>query len=150
MGFAILVKMTLRVQRTINCYQKEVGLKNLQFAYVGICFYLCKVKINLVKLTDVMSVVNSDKDMEKAFRKFYEKLKEVEWKLPHDILKTFNSADILNFQTMNRVVFNIGENKYRLICGYHFGYSYVQLFVKFVGSHEQYDLIDACKIEMFK
>ena len=88
--------------------------------------------------------------MKKAFYKFYEKLKEVDWQNPNDVLKTFNSADILKCKNGNRIVFNVGGNKYRLICGYHFGKSYTQLFVKFVGTHKEYDIIDACEVNIFK
>ena len=88
--------------------------------------------------------------MEQAFVKFYQKLKEVEWKKPNDVLKTFNSADIINCTNENRIVFNVGGNKYRLICGYYFGINTIQLFVKFVGTHKEYDSVDACKVNMFK
>ncbi len=88
--------------------------------------------------------------MEKAFLKFYYKLKEVEWKTPNDILSSFNSADILNCSKGNRIVFNVGGNKYRLICGYYFGKSIIQLFVKFVGTHQEYNAIDACNVNIYK
>ena len=88
--------------------------------------------------------------MEKAFLKFYYKLKEVEWKTPNDILNSFNSADILKCATGNRIVFNVGGNKYRLVCGYFFGKSNIQLFVKFIGTHKEYDSIDPCKVNMYK
>jgi len=103
------------------------------------------VKINLVKWANILERVEKDKEMKKAFYKFYEKLKEVDWQNPNDFLKTFNSADILKCKNGNRIVFNVGGNKYRLICGYHFGKSYTQLFVKFVGTHKEYDLIDLVK-----
>jgi len=108
------------------------------------------VKLNVVKWTNILDRIENDKDMKKAFLKFYEKLKSVNWKVPNDILKTFNSADILKCKTGNRVVFNVGGNKYRLICGYHFGKSHIQLFVKFVGTHKEYNFIDACAVNMYK
>ena len=88
--------------------------------------------------------------MRNAFLKFYGKLRATEWNIPADILKTFNSADIVKCKPSNRVVFNVGGNKYRLICGYHFGNQCINLFVKFVGTHKQYDKIDVCSVEMFK
>ncbi|MFT6337874.1 MAG: mRNA interferase HigB [Saprospiraceae bacterium] len=112
--------------------------------------YICNVKVNLVKWVNVLEIVKSNPEMKKAFIKFYLKLKTVEWKHPNDVLKTFNSADILKCTNGNRIIFNLGGNKYRLICGYYFGVNTIHLFVKFVGTHKQYDRIEACKIEMFK
>jgi mRNA interferase HigB len=80
-----------------------------------------------------------------SFSRFIETINEVDWEKPEDIIKTFNTADILNCQ---RVVFNIGGNNYRLICGYAFGKKYVHLFIKFIGTHAEYDKIDACKTEL--
>ncbi len=108
------------------------------------------MKVNLVKWVNVLEIIEKDKEMLNAFVKFYEKLKEAKWKKPNDVLKTFNSADIINCKTSNRIVFNISGNKYRLITGYYFGKTIVNLYVKFVGTHSQYDKLDVCEINMFK
>lgn len=108
------------------------------------------MKVNLVKWMNVLDVVEKDYEMRNAFLKFYEKLKNTEWNIPSDIFNTFNSADIIKCESSNRIVFNIGGNKYRLICGYHFGRTYINLFVKFVGTHTQYDKIDVCNVNIFK
>ena len=108
------------------------------------------MKINVVKWANILDRVKNDKDMEKAFVKFYQKLKEVEWTNPNDVLNTFNTADILKCTNGNRIIFNIGGNKYRLICGYYFGKSTIQLFVKFVGTHKEYNSIDACNVNKYK
>ena len=63
------------------------------------------MKVNLVKWVNVLDTVNSDKEMLNAFIKFYEKLKEVTWNKPNDIINTFNSADIVNCKHSNRIVF---------------------------------------------
>lgn len=104
----------------------------------------------MVKWTNVLSRIGNDKEMLNAFIHFYEKLKYVDWNKPSDILMTFNHADIVNCEPLNRVVINVGGNKYRLVCGYYFGKKIVQLFVKFVGTHKEYDKIDVCSIDMFK
>jgi len=53
------------------------------------------------------------------------------------MITTFNSADILG-NGSERVVFNIGGNKYRMICKYHFGETKVHLFVNWIGTHSEY------------
>jgi mRNA interferase HigB len=69
-------------------------------------------------------------------------LRFADWNVPRDIVSTFNSADILG-QGSNRVVFNTGGNKYRMICKYYFGKKKIHLFVKWIGTHSEYDKL--CK-----
>ncbi len=60
------------------------------------------------------------------------------WQTPQQVKSQFRSASILK---NSRVVFNIHGNKYRLIV--KINYSYGIVYVRFVGSHKQYDKIDA-------
>lgn len=60
------------------------------------------------------------------------------WDNPQQIKEQFRSASILKG---SRVVFNIGDNKYRLILA--MDYERQASYVKFVGTHRQYDTIDA-------
>ena len=72
-------------------------------------------------------------------------LKDADWSTANDIKKTFGTADIVPCEAKgkyNRVVFNIGGNKYRLICSYFFGKKNVTLYVRFVGTHEEYNVVD--------
>jgi mRNA interferase HigB len=108
------------------------------------------MKVNLVKWANVLDMVESDKEMLNAFVKFYEKLSDVTWSKPNDVMNTFNSTDIINCKNSNRIVFNVGGNKYRLITGYYFGKKLINLYIKFVGTHKEYDKVDVCKINMFK
>lgn len=63
---------------------------------------------------------------------------QAKWNSPQDIKAQFRSASILKG---NRVVFNIAGNKYRLIVA--IDYARQVCFVKFIGTHKQYDQIDA-------
>jgi len=60
------------------------------------------------------------------------------WENPQQIKAQFGSASILKG---GRVVFNIGGNKYRLVLAMDYGRQ--ASYVKFVGTHRQYDTIDA-------
>jgi mRNA interferase HigB len=60
------------------------------------------------------------------------------WNNPSDIKEKYGGADIL---PDNRVVFNIGGNKYRLIV--KINYKAKVVFIRFVGTHSEYDKIDA-------
>jgi mRNA interferase HigB len=65
-------------------------------------------------------------------------VRTAEWRNPPAIKRMFNSADILRD---GRVVFDIGGNKYRLVAWVNFDYGVV--YVRFIGTHRQYDAIDA-------
>ena len=68
---------------------------------------------------------------------FYEAT-AAKWESPADIKSQYGSASILKG---NRVVFNIGGNKYRLVV--KINYPTKTVFIRFVGTHKEYDRIDA-------
>ncbi len=59
------------------------------------------------------------------------------WRTPQDIKDQYASASICG---NNRVVFNIGGNKYRLVAKVWF--SGQAVYIKFVGTHAEYDALD--------
>lgn len=63
------------------------------------------------------------------------------WKTPANLKKDFGHASILKD---GRVVFNIAGNKYRLVTWINFNYQVV--YIRFIGTHAQYDNIDAQSI----
>jgi mRNA interferase HigB len=64
-----------------------------------------------------------------------------QWRTMHDIKEYARTADVVGD---NRVVFNIGGNKYRLVvlCLLAKG----RLYIRFVGTHAEYDRIDSRRI----
>jgi mRNA interferase HigB len=68
-------------------------------------------------------------------------VKAADWSKPTDIKDMFRSADIL---ANDRVVFNIGGNKYRLVVAVH--YRGRRVYIRFVGTHAEYDRIDAATV----
>lgn len=72
---------------------------------------------------------------------WYALASRVEWKSPADIKGAYRTASFLE---NNRVVFNIKDNNYRLVVAVH--YNRGLFFVRFVGTHKQYDQIDAATI----
>lgn len=80
-------------------------------------------------------------DCEQHLKTWYETAKNSDWKSPNDVKKTYSSASILKD---NRVVFNIKGNAYRLIV--KFNYERQWAFIRFIGTHSEYDNINAEKI----
>ena len=77
-------------------------------------------------------------DSEQALRSWYQEALQANWNLPPDIKAQYRNASILKG---SRVVFNIAGNKYRLLV--EVVYSIGVIYVKFVGTHKQYDQINA-------
>lgn len=69
---------------------------------------------------------------------WHEEAHKADWSNPQEIKAQFGAASILKG---GRLVFNIGGNKYRLIVAFDFGRQ--ACYVKFIGTHRQYDAIDA-------
>ena len=69
---------------------------------------------------------------------WYYEAKHAQWASPADVKVQYGSASILKG---NRVVFNIAGNKYRLVV--KINYDSKAVFVRFIGTHREYDKIDA-------
>ena len=96
------------------------------------------MKVRLVKKKTIEEYVTSDGRSRSSFRIWLANLKYVDWSQPNDIIKTYGSADIIGSGS-ERVVFNIGGNNYRMICGYSFrGITRVHLYIKWIGTHAEY------------
>ena len=77
------------------------------------------------------------KDSTGALKIWYDEAMKAIWKNPQDIKEYYRSASICG---NNRVVFNIAGNKYRLVVEMQYQAGIV--WVKFVGTHAQYDKIN--------
>ena len=69
-------------------------------------------------------------------------MRKAAWRQPADIKITFRNVSILQ---NSRAVFNIRGNHYRLIVSVAYGFEAV--YVKFLGTHAQYDAVDALTVE---
>jgi mRNA interferase HigB len=80
-------------------------------------------------------------DCEEYLKSWYKEAEDAHWKSPNDIKRDFPTA---SFLPENRVVFNIKGNNYRLVVkiNYHFGL----VWIRFVGTHGQYNKINAITI----
>jgi len=80
-------------------------------------------------------------DSEDPLKTWYKEASNAKWNSPADIKNDYPKASILK---AGRVVFNIYGNKYRLIT--HINYLRQWVFIRFIGTHNDYDKIDADKI----
>jgi len=80
-------------------------------------------------------------DAESPLRAWYTEAKKAAWKSPQDIKTEYRTASILG---NNRVVFNIKGNTYRLVVAVRYDFQLV--YIRFLGTHAEYDKIDAEEI----
>ncbi len=77
-------------------------------------------------------------DSEQQLKAWYQETSKAQWKAPNQIKLEYPSASIL---ADNRVVFNIKGNHYRLIV--KINYDYEMIWIRFIGTHGEYDKINA-------
>jgi mRNA interferase HigB len=81
-------------------------------------------------------------DSEQPLKAWYDEAKSAVWATPRQIRLRYATA---SFVGNNRVVFNIKGNDYRLVIAV--AYRFQAVYIKFIGTHAQYDRIDAATVE---
>ena len=77
------------------------------------------------------------RDAQQPILAWYRHALNADWSSPADVKQDFRNASILKD---GRVVFNIAGNKYRLVVWINYAYRVV--YIRFIGTHSQYDKID--------
>jgi mRNA interferase HigB len=80
-------------------------------------------------------------DAEEPLLAWYREVEKADWSEPSQVKEQYRSA---SFPKGNRVVFNIKGNDYRLVV--RINYPYRVVYVRFVGTHAQYSLIDVKEV----
>ena len=109
---------------------------------MGTLFYLYKnCQLRIVAKKILREFWESHSDSEQQLKSWYKEASIAEWTSPKDIKMEYPSVSIL---PDNRVVFNIKGNHYRLIV--KINYDYQMIWIRFIGTHAEYDKIDVKKI----
>ncbi len=77
-------------------------------------------------------------DSEASLRAWYHDVKAADWKNSNALKQQYKNASIVGD---GRVVFNIKGNDYRLVVA--IDYDFQIIFIRFIGTHKEYDKIDA-------
>ncbi len=80
-------------------------------------------------------------DSEQYLKTWYDTAMNADWKTPNDVKQSYANASILKD---SRIVFNIKGNSYRLVVKFNFERQLA--FIRFIGTHADYDKIDANRI----
>jgi len=96
------------------------------------------MRVRLIAKQTIEDYCEGNSQSKKPFALWLTAIKFADWSSPEGIQSTFGTADLLG-NGSNRVVFNIGSNKCRMIGKYHFGETLVHLFICWIGTHAEYD-----------
>lgn len=118
-----------------------VNKKHLKCSRIGnilLYLYKKKKKVRVIAKKTLKEFWEDHNDCEQQLKSWYEEASGASWKTPNDIKRDYPSASVLED---NRVVFNIKGNNYRLIVkiNYRFG----MVWIRFIGTHVEYDQVDA-------
>jgi mRNA interferase HigB len=91
----------------------------------------------LKRFIDSLKGSKDQKAVKSALDSWFQEARQADWKNPADVVKAYANASIVG---SDRVVFNIQGNDYRLVVAIHYRLRIV--FIKWLGSHAEYDKID--------
>lgn len=80
-------------------------------------------------------------DAREPIMTWYRQVRAADWATPGEVKREIRTASILKD---GRVVFNVAGNKYRVVVWINFAYRVV--YIRFIGTHRQYDQIDAQRV----
>ena len=95
----------------------------------------------IISKAKIISFYEIEPNAKEPLLQWYNIVLLASWQNFHDIKNTFNSVDSVG---NDRYVFNIRGNKYRIVAMIHFDKR--TIYLRFVGTHKQYDKIDCKKI----
>ena len=95
----------------------------------------------LSRFVDSLKGSKEQRAVRSALDSWFHEVLRAEWKTPADVVKAYGNASIVG---PDRVVFNIKGNSYRLVVAILYEHQIV--FIKWIGSHEDYDKIDARRV----
>ena len=95
----------------------------------------------MITVATLKSYWEDHPDCREQLQAWHQIVKAAKWRNSNEVKAQYGNASIIGG---NRVVFNIAGNKYRLIVKIHYNTSIV--FVRFIGTHKEYDQIDAEEI----
>jgi mRNA interferase HigB len=94
--------------------------------------------MRVIALRTIKQFIAKHDDAREPALAWYRQVLGADWASPAEVKREFGSASILKD---GRAVFNIGGNKYRIVVWINYPYRVV--YVRFIGTHRQYDAIDA-------
>ena len=108
---------------------------------MGLCYHGF---VRVIALSTIKAFLNRSAGVDDArepVMAWFRQVRQADWTKPADVKRDVRSASILKD---GRVVFNIAGNEYRIVVWINYPYRVV--YIRFIGTHRQYDAIDAQNI----
>ena len=99
--------------------------------------YFCAMRIIAFKTLREFWEKAEYADSESSLRSWYHEAKSSDWKNANELKQQYKNASIIG---EGKVVFNIKGNTYRLVVW--IDYEYQVIYIRFIGTHKQYDKTD--------
>lgn len=119
----------------------RISVESFAFQNKIYTFVQTGLDMRIIARSKIIEYYTEHPDAETALEDWFHKVKQAEWTCFADMKKMFNSVDSVGNQ---HYVFNIKGNNYRLIVVIKFMIKTV--LIRFIGTHAEYDLIDAKNI----
>ena len=119
----------------------RISVESFAFQNIMRTFAQRGLDMRIIARSKIIGYYTEHPDAETALEDWFHKVKQAEWTCFADMKKMFNSVDSVGNQ---HYVFNIKGNNYRLIVVIKFTIKTV--LIRFIGTHAEYDLIDAKNI----
>jgi len=100
--------------------------------------------MNIYNKSTIVEFYKVHPDCKKTLEHWYHDVTTKEWKKPNDITKDYCKARTIK---NDRAIFEINGNDYRLIA--EMNYAKGWLFIKFIGTHAQYDKVNAETVDIY-
>lgn len=106
--------------------------------YLSLIWVLTRMVMRILSKATLRNFWQHHRDAEQPLLAWYREAEVADWDTPAKVKEQYRNA---SFPGGNRVVFNIKGNSYRLVV--HINYPGRIVFVRFIGTHTEYDQIDA-------
>jgi mRNA interferase HigB len=97
--------------------------------------------VRVISRAVLIDYYNRQKETKSQLETWYHEVKKAEWNTPQDVKENYRKASIIEG---NKVVFNIKGNRYRLVA--KINYKMKIVYIKFIGTHKEYDKINVKEI----
>ena len=101
---------------------------------------LFKLMDRIFAKSTLRSFLETHPDSEQYLKTWFDTAMSSNWNTPNEVKQTYVNASVLKD---SRIVFNIKGNSYRLVAKFNFEKQWI--FIRFIGTHIEYDKIDAIR-----
>lgn len=102
---------------------------------------LYNVRMRIISRKALREFWEKHPDTRQVLQAWYADVKRADWRSPSDVKNIYRNV---SFVANNRAVFNIKGNRYRLVVAIQ--YEFIAVYIRFVGTHQEYDKIDVTSI----